>query len=50
MDPPTVSRLVERTVVGEGGEGFYIVQSGRRANLLAVGEGVEGSVSADRKL
>jgi hypothetical protein len=49
-DPRTARRLVRRTVVGEqwvtspgsreaegeGGEGFYIAQSGRRPDLLAV--------------
>jgi hypothetical protein len=34
MDPRRLSQLVERTAVGEGGEGFYIARSGRRADLL----------------
>jgi hypothetical protein len=41
MDPRRVTRLVERTAVGEGGEDFYIARSGKRADLL-VSPGLRG--------
>jgi hypothetical protein len=34
MDLHRVTRLVERTAVGEGGEDFYMAQSGKRADSL----------------
>ena len=44
MDPRSRSRLVERTAVGEGegGEGFYVAQSGRCPDLLVIGAGGKG--------
>jgi hypothetical protein len=42
MDQRRVTRLVERTAVGEGGEGFYIAQSGRRPDLLVLPGGRRG--------
>jgi hypothetical protein len=38
-DPRRVSQLVERTAVGEGGEGFYIARSGSKFDFLVISRG-----------
>jgi hypothetical protein len=61
MDPHGMIRLVERTVVGdgspgpreaegEGGEGFYIAQSSRRADLRVSPGGGRGLDSAAEEI
>lgn len=47
MDPCMVSRLVERAAVGEGGEGVYIAQSGRRIDLLVI-RGGKATIGGDK--
>lgn len=45
MDPCRETRLVQRTVVGEGGEDFYIARSGKHADLTCVIGGRRGGIS-----